>query len=40
MAAGVYGYAILVNAGGSLVMGIFTVWFQKWYPAYYAGKEQ
>ncbi|MDR2211371.1 MAG: NAD(P)H-dependent oxidoreductase, partial [Spirochaetaceae bacterium] len=38
MAAGVYGYAILVNAGGSLVMGIFTVWFQKWYPAYYAGK--
>jgi hypothetical protein len=40
MAAGVYGYAILVNTGGSLVMGIFTVWFQKWYPAYYAGKEK
>jgi multimeric flavodoxin WrbA len=40
MAANVYGYAILVSTGGSVVMGIFTVWFQAWYPAYYARKEK
>jgi multimeric flavodoxin WrbA len=38
MTAGVYGYALLANTAGSAVLGIFTLWFQKWYPPYYAGK--
>ncbi|GMO61886.1 MAG: hypothetical protein Ta2A_08240 [Treponemataceae bacterium] len=38
MATGFYLYAILVNTVGTTAMGIFTVWFQKWYPAYYARK--
>jgi multimeric flavodoxin WrbA len=38
MAAGFYMYAILVNTVGTAAMGIFTIWFQKWYPAYYARK--
>jgi hypothetical protein len=40
MAAGFYMYAILANTAGTAAMGIFTLWFQKWYPAYYAGKEK
>ncbi|GHU40441.1 hypothetical protein FACS1894190_07340 [Spirochaetia bacterium] len=39
MATGFYMYAILVNIAGTTAMGIFTVWFQKWYPAYYARRE-
>jgi multimeric flavodoxin WrbA len=38
MAAGFYRYAVLVNTAGSAAMGLFTLWFQKWYPAYYARK--
>jgi multimeric flavodoxin WrbA len=38
MATGFYMYAILVNTAGAVAMGIFTAWFQKWYPAYYARK--
>ncbi|GHU27128.1 hypothetical protein FACS1894164_19050 [Spirochaetia bacterium] len=38
MATGFYMYAILVNTVGTTAMGIFTIWFQKWYPAYYARK--
>jgi multimeric flavodoxin WrbA len=40
MAAGFYRYAVLVNTAGSVAMGLFTLWFQKWYPAYYARKEK
>jgi multimeric flavodoxin WrbA len=40
MAAGFYMPALLVNTVGSAVMGAFTLWFQKWYPAYYARKAQ
>ncbi|MHB9293587.1 hypothetical protein Holit_02714 [Hollandina sp. SP2] len=40
MAAGFYIYAALVNIVGSAAMGIGTIWFQKWYPAYYARKEK
>jgi multimeric flavodoxin WrbA len=40
MAAGFYLYAVLVNTAGSAAMGLFTLWFQKWYPAYYAGKSK
>lgn len=29
-------YTGLVNSVPPALMGIFTVWFQKWYPAYYA----
>ncbi|GMO57514.1 MAG: hypothetical protein Ta2G_17240 [Termitinemataceae bacterium] len=38
MVADFYIYAILVNTVGTTAMGIFTVWFQKWYPPYYARK--
>jgi hypothetical protein len=38
MAVGFYKFALLVNAVGTAAMGIFTAWFQKWYPAYYARK--
>jgi putative sterol carrier protein len=40
MAAGFYMYAILANAAGTMAMGVFTLWFQKWYPAYYARREK
>jgi multimeric flavodoxin WrbA len=40
MAAGFYIYAVLANTAGSAAMGLFTLWFQKWYPAYYARKEK
>jgi hypothetical protein len=40
MAAGLYLYAMLANAAGPIAMGIFTIWFQRWYPAYYARKGQ
>jgi hypothetical protein len=36
MVADFYMFAILVSTAGTAAMGIFTVWFQKWYPAYYA----
>jgi hypothetical protein len=38
MATGYSLIAILVNTIGSAGMGIFTVWFQRWYPAHYARK--
>jgi multimeric flavodoxin WrbA len=40
MAADFYLYAVLINTAGSAAMGLFTLWFQKWYPAYYAGKAK
>ncbi|MHB9295524.1 hypothetical protein PilKf_01270 [Pillotina sp. SPG140] len=41
MAAGFYmPGAILVNTAGTTVMGLFTLWFQKWYPAHYARKTK
>ncbi|MDR2049045.1 MAG: hypothetical protein LBP69_06285 [Treponema sp.] len=40
MAAGFYLYAVLINTAGSAAMGLFTLWFQKWYPVYYARKAK
>jgi hypothetical protein len=33
-------YTGLINSVCPALMGIFTVWFQKWYPARWAGKKQ
>jgi hypothetical protein len=40
MAAGFYMYAVLVNTAGTIGMGLFTLWFQRWYPAHYARKAK
>ena len=31
-------YISLINNICPIVMGVFTVWFQRWYPAHYASK--
>ena len=31
-------YIAIINNIMPVIMGIFTAWFQKWYPAHYASK--
>lgn len=32
-------YTGLINSVCPALMGVFTLWFQKWYPAYWAGRQ-
>ena len=32
-------YVGAINSLAPIIMGIFTMWFQKWYPKHYASKK-